>query len=302
MRVVIAGGTGFIGAPLCEALTRRGHEVTVVTRAPGRHPRAGEAREVSWDTDEWTRALGRAQGLINLAGESIAARRWTRSRKRLLQASRLETTRRLIEALRPLPARPAVLINASAVGYYGDRGDEILGESSPPGRGFLAETCVAWEMEAQRAEALGVRVVRLRMGVVLGPDGGALAQMVPPFRLGLGGPLGGGRQWVSWIHREDVIRLIEWALTHPALNGALNATAPQPVTMRQLAHALGRALHRPACLPVPAIGLRVLLGEMATVLLASQRVLPEAAQRTGYPFQFPELSAALERCLRHTRQ
>ena len=281
MKLLVAGGTGFIGAPLCETLARRGHEVVLLRRADS--PAAG---------------LPGVQGVINLAGEPIAAKRWSPAQKCCIRESRLETTRRLISAIAASPVKPSVLVNASAVGYYGSRTDETLIESSAAGRGFLAETCQAWEAEAQRAEPLGVRVVRLRIGVVLGPGGGALAKMAPPFRLFLGGPLGSGRQWVSWVHRDDVIGLIEWALAHPQLSGAVNATAPNPVMMREFCVRLGRVLRRPSWAPVPAMILRLGLGEMAEMLLTGQRVMPDAARRAGYAFRFDDVEQALQACLR----
>ena len=299
MRLLVVGGTGFIGVPLCRTLAQRGHELLVLTRAYSPSASVPGVRHVSWDQSEWPQAVSGVQGIINLAGEPIAAKRWSAARKRCIRDSRVDTTRRVVEAIAGAPAKPSVLVNASAVGYYGSRADEPLTESSDAGQGFLAETCRAWEAEAQRAELLGVRVVRLRIGVVLGPGGGALAKMVPPFRAFLGGPLGSGRQWMSWVHRDDVIGLIEWALTHPQLSGAVNATAPNPVTMRELCANLGCALHRPSWAPVPAAVLRLGLGEMAQMLLEGQRVLPEAARRAGYAFRFEDVERALQDCV-HT--
>jgi len=293
MKLLIAGGTGFIGGALCRALVQHGHELIVLSRQPERRASHGGITILPWETSAWQQKAVGCDGIINLAGESLAEKRWIPQQKRLIRDSRLEVTRRLVSAMAELPAKPAVLINASAVGYYGARGDEPLTEAEPPGHGFLAELCQAWEAEARRAEALGVRVVRLRIGLVLGPGGGALAKMVPPFRLFVGGPLGSGRQWVSWIHRDDVIGLIEWALKTPAVTGAVNATAPSPVTMRELCRSLGQALHRPSWAPVPAVVLRVLLGEMADLLLTGQRVLPAVANQLGYRFRYPELAGAL---------
>ena len=293
MKLLIAGGTGFIGGALCRALVQHGHELIVLSRQPERRASHGGITILPWETSAWQQKAVGCDGIINLAGESLAEKRWIPQQKRLIRDSRLEVTRRLVSAMAERPAKPAVLINASAVGYYGARGDEPLTEAEPPGHGFLAELCQAWEAEARRAEALGVRVVRLRIGLVLGPGGGALAKMVPPFRLFVGGPLGSGRQWVSWIHRDDVIGLIEWALKTPAVTGAVNATAPSPVTMRELCRSLGQALHRPSWAPVPAVVLRVLLGEMADLLLTGQRVLPAVANQLGYRFRYPELAGAL---------
>ena len=307
MRLLVTGGTGFIGAPLCQRLVQRGHELFVFTRSPARqqaqaspHTKSGGAgagvRFLSWESGEWQRTIGEVQALINLAGESVAARRWTPRQKARLWESRIQTTQRLVDALAGSLNKPAVLINASAVGYYGARGDEELSETDASGRGFLAELCQAWESEARRAERFGVRVVRLRIGMVLGAGGGALAKMTPPFRWFIGGPLGSGRQWVSWIHRDDVIGLIDWALERPDVSGPVNATAPHPVTMRDLCRELARALRRPSWAPVPGIALRVLVGEFAEALLTGQRVIPSAAVRWGYRFQHPELARALEAC------
>jgi len=297
MKLLIAGGTGFIGAPVCRALVEDGHEACVVTRYPDRQRPSAGVRFVSWQTSEWQRALEACGGIINLAGASIAEKRWTPHRKLLIRESRVETTRRLVSALAVAPEKPSVLINASAVGFYGSRGDAVLDEQASAGAGFLSELCRAWEAEALRAESFGVRVVRLRIGLVLGRGGGALAKMIPPFRLFAGGPLGSGRQWVSWIHRDDVVRLVRWSLTHPGVRGALNATAPHPITMGELCRTLGRVLHRPAWAPVPAVALRLLLGEMAEMLVTGQRVMPHAAVQQGYTFRYPELRMALEACV-----
>lgn len=299
MRLLVTGGTGFIGATLCRALAQSGHKLFLVTRTPAPGPGRQGTRFLSWEGPEWRRAMAEVDGVINLAGEPLAGKRWSPKQKALIRESRIETTRRLIDAMAAPARRPTVLVNASAVGYYGAHGDEELDEQEPAGRGFLADTCHAWEAEAQRAETLGVRVVRLRIGVVLGAGGGALAKMTPPFRCGVGGPLGSGRQWMSWVHQEDVIRLIEWTLTHPELSGAVNATSPQPVTMREFCETLGRVMKRPSWAAVPAFGLRLLLGEMADVLLTGQRVIPAAALRSGFAFRFPQLRSALEACRHH---
>ena len=302
MKLAVTGGTGLIGRPLCEALLRDGHEVLLLTRAPSRALAASaeRLRVVPWQPgidSGWAAMLDGVDGILNLAGESIAERRWTAMQKRRILRSRLDVTTALVDAMPRMRHRPAVLISASAVGYYGPHGDETLDESAAPGAGFLAEVCRQWEAAAARAETLGVRVVRLRLGLVLAVDGGALARMAPPFRLGLGGPLGSGRQWMSWIHRDDVIGLIRRALAEPALAGAVNATAPSPVTMRDFARTLGCVLHRPAVLPVPAFALRLLVGEMSELLLTGQRVVPSAAQRAGHVFTYPSLEPALRSCL-----
>jgi len=299
MNLLVTGGTGFIGAPLCRALTQQGHKLAVVTRTPLAHAPQPGLRYFPWDVAStshpltWPQLISEVDAVIHLAGDSIASGRWTPTKKRAIRESRVHTTRQLVDAMAEHTKRPAVFLSASAVGYYGPRGDDILDETAAPGSGFLADTCRQWEQEAQRAEALGMRVIRLRFGVVLGPDGGALAKMVPPFRALLGGPLGSGRQWVSWIHRDDVIGLIEWAMKQPQLSGAVNATAPNPVTMREFCRELGRALRRPSWLPVPSVALRLLLGEMAEMLLTGQRVMPRAALDHGYAFRFPDLRHAL---------
>jgi uncharacterized protein (TIGR01777 family) len=291
MRVLVTGGTGLVGTPLRRALASAGHEVTVVTRRPASHA----ARAVSWDA--LPDAIAGTDAVVHLAGAPVAAGRWTPARKAEIRDSRVETTRAVVRAIAATRSRPSVLVSASAIGFYGDRGDEPLDEDAPPGSGFLADVCRAWEDAAREAERLDVRVVRVRIGVVLARDGGALAAMLPPFRLGLGGPLGGGRQWMSWIHRDDVVALLMAALSGVTWHGAVNATAPHPVTNADFARALGRAVHRPAVLPVPAFALRLALGEMATVLLDGQRVVPAAARAHGFTFRFPYLDGALVDCL-----
>jgi uncharacterized protein (TIGR01777 family) len=238
-------------------------------------------------------AVREADALVNLAGEPIAARRWRSAQKKRIRESRVEVTRALVAAVGGATQRPRILVSASAIGYYGPRGDEPLDENAPAGTGFLAEVCQAWEREALTAEPLGLRVVRLRIGIVLAAGGGALAQMIPPFRRFLGGPIGSGTQWMSWIHRDDVTGLVVDALENESYRGAVNATAPNPVTNRDFASALGAVLSRPARLRTPAWVLRLAVGEMAGLLLTGQRVLPRAAQTLGYRWRYPELGAAL---------
>src|SRR5439155_1366153 len=223
---------------------------------------------------------------------------WSAPQKELIRQSRVLATRTLVDAVAAAEPRPKVLVNASAVGYYGPRDDEAVDESAGPGTGFLADVCQAWEQEALRAEELGLRVVRLRLGVVLAAHGGALARMLPPFRAFVGGPIGSGGQWMSWIHRDDVTGLVLDALANDAYRGPVNATAPQPVTNRDFASMLGRTLARPAWLPTPAFALRLALGEMAELLLTGQRVLPGVANRFGYPWRYPELGGALRASVR----
>jgi uncharacterized protein (TIGR01777 family) len=241
-------------------------------------------------------SLENADAVVHLAGEPVA-QRWTPETKGRIRESRVTGTRHLVEALAALPRRRAALICASAIGYYGDAGDQILDESASPGAGFLPEVCVAWEREARQAEALGFRVACIRIGLVLDPGSGALRRMLPPFRLGLGGRLGSGQQWMSWIHLADLADLFRFALEHP-VGRSLNAVAPEPVQNVDFTRELARALHRPALFPVPGFVLKAMFGEMAGVLLESQRVLPRAAESAGFPFRFPKLGPALADLLR----
>lgn len=294
MRVTITGGTGFIGRALARRLIEAGHAVSVTAR---QRPTDldGSIAFAPWDVlsgDPPLEVIRDVDAVVHLAGEPVA-QRWTAATKARIRASRVEGTRRLVSALSGLERCPAVLVAASAIGIYGDRGDAWLTEASPPGRGFLAEVAGAWERESAEAEALGVRVVRLRIGIVLGREGGALARMLPLFRMGLGGQLGSGRQWMSWIHLDDLVGLIVWALGVGALRGPVNAVAPEPVTNREFTRRLAAALGRPAWFRVPALALRLLYGEMGSVLLESQRVYPEAALRAGFTFRHAELSGAL---------
>lgn len=292
--MLIAGGTGFIGAALVCALRQAADEPVVLTR----HPR--ERGQLGWDGEtvgDWAKALEGAEAVINLAGESVAAGRWTRARKARIAASRLHATRALVAALAAAKKRPKTFLSASAVGFYGPRGDEALDESAGPGTGYLAGLCADWEEEARRAQDLGVRTVALRFGVVLAEEGGALPKMLLPFKLGLGGPLGSGRQWMSWISRADAVGMIQWLLKSD-LGGPVNITAPEPATNADFARALAATLHRPAVLPAPAFALRLLLGEMADeLLLSGQRVLPKKALSAGYSFRHKDLSAALQSVL-----
>lgn len=301
MRVLVTGGTGFIGRPLCRELVKAGHAVTAVTRDPaGAKARLDPAIHlVGWQgfrgpTGELATALAESEVVINLAGEPIAARRWTPQVKSELRASREGTTSALVTACAKQSQRPVLLVSASAIGFYGPRADEVLTEESPSGSGFLASLCREWEGAARAAERLGVRVALLRIGVVLGRDGGALGKMLPAFRLGLGGPLGDGRQWMSWIHLEDLVRLVIF-LMEQAPTGPVNATAPEPVTNSRFARTLGRVLHRPAWLPAPGFAVKLLLGEMAEeLLLTGQRVTPAHAQTLGFHFRHPDLTEALQ--------
>ncbi|MDP8991342.1 MAG: TIGR01777 family oxidoreductase [Acidobacteriota bacterium] len=274
MKVVITGGLGFIGRAIAERLRANGHTVTAVSL---RTPPSAEA-------------FAGCGAVVNLSGEPVA-QRWTAAAKERIMNSRVQGTRTLVAALRQHP--PAALISASAIGYYGSRGAEILTEESPPGSGFLGQVAVAWEQEARAAEEFGVRVVTPRIGVVLGRGGGALPQIALPFRFGVGGRLGDGKQWTSWIHLDDLISLVEFSIATSTLRGAVNAVAPNPVTNAEFTRELAAALHRPAILPVPTLALKILLGEMSQAILASQRVIPQAALRAGFQFRFTEVGEAL---------
>jgi len=304
MRIVVAGGTGFIGRPLCQGLVELGHAVTVLTRDPAaaRTRLAPPVSVIGWQgsrgaTGELMTALGNAEVVINLAGAPIAQGRWTEQTKDRLRRSREGTTSALVAALAQLRARPVLLISASAIGYYGPRQDEPLREDAPSGAGFLASLCREWEAAARAAERLGVRVVLPRIGVVLGKNGGALARMLPVFGLGLGGPLGNGTQWLSWIHLDDLIELLLFLLDQ-AVGGPVNATAPHPVTNEEFSRVLGQTLERPVWLRTPAFVLKLLLGQMAEeLLLTGQRVLPARAEAMGFRFRYPTLSEALHAIL-----
>jgi uncharacterized protein (TIGR01777 family) len=293
-RIVVAGGSGFVGQSLVVALVARGDEVAVLTRNP-RDVRTG--RPVQWNPAQpgsWTSEVSEADAVINLAGENVGAGRWTGERKKRIVESRAVSTRGLVDAMSTRRDRSRVFVSASAVGFYGDRGDSALDESALPGASFLTDVTEQWEEAAHAADAVA-RVVILRIGVVLAKDGGALGKMTLPFRLFGGGPMGSGRQWMSWIDRDDVIRLVEWAIDRPEASGVYNATAPSPVTNRDFARALGHVLHRPAIMPAPAFALRVALGEMADeMLLTGQRVLPARATEQGFTFKYPTLGASLE--------
>lgn len=295
MKIVVAGGSGFIGEPLVHRLVTRGDEVAVLTRNPSKvhagHP-------LPWNPPSegrWMDDVADADAVINLAGENVGGGRWTAARKKRIMESRVAATSALVSAMARNTAKPRTLISASAIGIYGDRGDELLDENSPPGSGFLAEVTKRWEELARGAEPFA-RVVILRFGIVLAAEGGALAKLLFPFRLGAGGPMGSGRQWMSWVDREDVLRMIEWSIDHSAARGAYNVTAPNPATNRDFAQTLGRVLHRPAFVPTPAFALRLILGsEMANeMLLGGQRVLPKRAAEEGFEFSHPELESALK--------
>lgn len=305
MRIVIAGGTGFVGSPLAEMYAEEGHDVRVLTRSlpdgESRHdPGTGMPgiTRVGWRANgaagAWAGIVNEADAVINLAGESLADGRWTPKRKAAMRDSRILATRSIVEAIRAAAAPPPVLVNSSAVGYYGPSGAEPKTEDAPASRDFLGELAEAWETEARRAEAAGTRVVLLRTGLVLEKSGGALPRMITPFKFFVGGPLGSGRQYISWIHRLDLIEIIRWVIETPAVTGPVNAVAPHPVTNREFTSALGRALRRPSFMPAPGFALKLLLGEMAgPLLLTGQRVVPAKAQSHGYHFRYPEIDIAM---------
>ncbi|MGH2375458.1 MAG: TIGR01777 family oxidoreductase [bacterium] len=292
LHVVIAGASGMIGRALTARLRGEGSDVVRLVRRAAKAP-----DERSWDPDAGVldpQAIRGADAVVNLSGRSIAAL-WTATARNDILQSRVRCTRLLAEAMGKAPAPPGVLVSASAIGYYGDRGDEILTESSPPGRGFLAEVTQAWEIEAQRATGSGARVVCTRFGLILAPDGGVMRVLLPIFRLGLGGPVGGGRQWWSWIHLDDVIAAIVAAIRTSTLAGAANVVAPQPAPNREFVQTLAAVVRRPAVLPAPAFGMRLILGQMAEeMILAGQRVSSAKLQEHGLRFRWPELRAALE--------
>ncbi|HVS74090.1 MAG TPA: TIGR01777 family oxidoreductase [Candidatus Acidoferrales bacterium] len=302
MKILVTGSTGLVGTALTGALLREGHTVCRLVRPESAASvQGGGEIAVKWNpaTGEMEGSAAGADAVVNLAGASIASGRWNAARKSLLLSSRVNATRQLVGALGRLNPAPKVLVSAAATGYYGNRGDNVLTEESAPGDGFLAELARDWEAEAARAEALGMRVARLRFGVILAKRGGALPQMMLPFRLGAGGRIGSGRQWMSWLTLDDAVAMIRFALENEAARGALNAVAPQAVRNAEFTRALAKALHRPAIFPAPAFALRLALGEMAdALLLSSQRVVPQKLQQMGYRFVHPELAGALEEVLR----
>jgi uncharacterized protein len=294
MRVIVTGGTGFLGRPLVVRLRAAGHEVTTLTRrASGR----SAGREVEWHPDgtggSWVGELEGTDAVINLAGEPLADRRWTAARKRLLRDSRLQATRSIVGAIERARRRPPLLISASGVGYYGPRGSDVVTESEPAGVDFIATLARDWEAAAAEAQRLDVRVILLRTGMVLERDGGALPRLLTPFRLGVGGSLGSGAQYWPWIHRDDWIGMVEWLLSHPMIAGPVNVTAPTPETNTEFSKALATTLGRPCLFRVPSVALRVAMGEMADVVLTGQRAIPAKVTAQNFTFAFERLHDAL---------
>lgn len=278
MKIASVGFSGLIGQALKEELGKR-HELVLLRRPAS--------------VESWLGEIEQADAVINLAGEPIAGKRWTTKQKEKIRGSRLESTSVVVECIAQAKSKPKVLINASAIGFYGSRGEEVLDESAGPGQDFLASVCTQWEKEAARAQAFGVRTVFIRTGIVLSTKGGALTKMLPPFKFFLGGPIGSGRQIMSWVHIDDEVGGILKALEDDRISGPLNVTAPHPVTMKEFAKTLGQVLHRPALLPVPAFVMRILLGEMSGLLLTGQNVAPRKLIKYGYQFKFKELGEAL---------
>ena len=299
MKVTVTGATGLIGSALVEALKERGDETTVLSRNPEKASRELGVEAVSWDPlsePAPAAALSGRDGVVHLAGEPVA-QRWTDEARRAIRASRDVGTANLVAGIAAAEPRPEVLVSSSAVGYYGKHGDEIVEEDTAAGSDFLAEVCVEWERRAHAAEELGLRVVIVRTGIVLDASAGALKTMLPPFRAGVGGPVAGGRQYMPWIHLDDIVGIYLAALDNPAWSGPVNGSAPDPVTNAEFSKALGRALHRPAFLPVPGLAIRALYGEMAEIVTEGQRAVPARTVELGYRFTQPDLDRALAAAL-----
>jgi len=296
MRTLLTGGTGFVGKQLIKRLDH----VWITTRnRQNAHEQFGNDVEeiIQWDPSRQPLDLPSGLGMdsvVNLMGESIAEGRWTKEKKQRIRDSRVEGTRKLVDALIDSEQLPKVFVSASAIGFYGDSGEAIADESHPPGDGYLTDVCIEWEAEALRLQDHNVRVVCLRIGIVLGDGGGAMEKMVPLFRLGLGGRLGNGKQWMAWIHVDDLVSMIVWAIENDSVSGPVNATAPNPVRNREFTKVLAKAVGRPAFMPVPKFGARMLAGEFGDSLFFSQRVIPAAALANGFQFQFSDLQQAIE--------
>lgn len=294
MNILITGGTGFIGSELRDMLLQEGHYLTIITRSPKKYEdeKAKNQKFISWD-DDLTEVMDESDAVINLAGSSIFGQRWTEEVKRKILDSRVKSTRKLVQAAGDVDNPPGVMISASAVGYYGDRGEDVLTESEPAGDSFLSEVCVEWESAAKEIEGYGVRLAIPRIGIVLETGGGALKQMLPPFKLGVGGPVGSGDQYFPWIHRFDLCRGLIYPLENEAFEGAYNLSAPNPVTMNEFADKLGEVLNRPTFFRVPEFALNLVLGEAADPILESLRVQPKKLQQAGFEFKFQYVKEAL---------
>ncbi|MEM7552959.1 MAG: TIGR01777 family oxidoreductase [Cyanobacteria bacterium P01_A01_bin.84] len=306
MKVAVTGATGFVGSRLVERLQSQGEQVLVFSRNVARAekvfpPKAFPNVEIiaytPTKTGDWQNAISGCEGVVNLAGEPIAESRWTPERKQSILSSRKLGTEKIVEAIKAANSKPSVLVNASAIGFYGTSETATFDESSAAGNDFLAEVCQAWEAEARKVKESGTRLVILRLGIVLGM-GGALAKMIPPFKLFAGGPIGSGSQWFSWIHRDDVVDLILQALENTQMEGIYNATAPVPVRMKELCDAMGRVMNRPSWLPVPGLALEALLGEGAKVVLEGQKVLPKRTKEAGFNYQYSQIESALAEIIR----
>ncbi len=301
MRVVITGGTGLIGSAVARDLGAAGHDAVILTRNLGKTGTLPPGvRAAQWDgrtAEGWKTLLDGQTAIVHLAGDAIASGRWTAEKKRRIRDSRVASGGAVLQAIREAKEKPLALLQGSAVGYYGPRGDEPVGEDAPPGNDFLADVCKEWEASTAEAEALGVRRAMLRTGIVLAREGGALPRMAMPFRLGIGGPVGNGRQWFPWIHLADEVGAIRFLLQHEDARGPFNFTAPNPVTNRELSRSLGRVLSRPSFLPVPGFALRIAFGELADTLLQGQRAIPSRLLALGYVFQYPEVEPALKSLL-----
>ena len=302
MKIAITGATGFVGSRLVERLSASGHQILVLTRnlaaaqkvfPKSAFPNLEIVAYTPTASGAWQEAIAGCDGVVNLAGEPIAEKRWTPQQKQEILNSRKLGTQKIVEAIALANPKPKVLVNASAIGYYGTSETATFDETSPPGKDFLAEVCQAWEAEAQKVTQAGVRLVILRLGIVLG-QGGAIAKMIAPFKVFAGGPLGTGRQWFSWIYLDDLVNLIIQALTKPEIEGVFNATAPNPVRMSELAQTMGEIMQRPSWLPVPSFALETLLGEGAMVVLEGQQVLPQRTQASGFNYQYSTVKQALK--------
>jgi uncharacterized protein (TIGR01777 family) len=302
MRIIITGGTGLIGQALTNNLTVDGYEVIVLSRTPEKVSNLpGGAKAERWDgrtETGWGHLADGAKAIVNLAGENVAAGRWTAARKQRIRDSRLDASRAVVQAIKMAEHKPEVVIQSSAVGYYGPRGDTKITEQAPPGNDFLAKVCIDWEASTVSVESLGVRRAIIRTGVVLSPEDGALPRMMLPFKFFIGGPIGSGQQWFPWIHLADEVTAIRYLIDNKAATGVFNLSAPNPLTNAEFGQVLGRVLRRPAIMPTPGFVLRLAFGEMSTVLLDGQRAVPQRLQELGFTFRFPEAEAALRDLLR----